>query len=64
MLKTQGINALMVVGDINTPITDITQSNHAWVLAEVSPGSTWRWRPPAAIRRPEPKRPVLPGLDF
>jgi multidrug efflux pump subunit AcrA (membrane-fusion protein) len=38
LLKTQGINALMVIGDINTRITDITLCSHAWVLAEVSPG--------------------------
>jgi hypothetical protein len=38
LLKTKGINALMVVGDINVRITDITLAGHAWVLAEVSPG--------------------------
>ncbi len=38
MLKAQGINALMAVGDIDRAIDDITLCNHAWVLAEVAPG--------------------------
>ncbi len=38
MLKAQGINAVIVVGNIDNPISDIIQCNHAWVLAEVAPG--------------------------
>ena len=38
MLKAQGINSVIAVGNIDTPITDIILCNHAWVLAEVSPG--------------------------
>jgi hypothetical protein len=38
MLKAQGINALIVVGDKNKAISDIIQSDHAWLLAEVEPG--------------------------
>ena len=38
ILKTMGINALMAQGNINTRITDIALSDHAWVLAEISPG--------------------------
>lgn len=39
MLKAQGINALMAVGDPNRPaFDDIAQCGHAWVLAEVAPG--------------------------
>ena len=38
MLKAQGINAVMAVGDIDTGIGDIVLSDHAWVLAEVAPG--------------------------
>ncbi len=38
MLKAQGIKAVMVVGNKDTAIGDIVQSNHAWVLAEVAPG--------------------------
>ncbi|OGO29888.1 MAG: hypothetical protein A2Z29_05665 [Chloroflexi bacterium RBG_16_56_11] len=38
MLKAQGISAIVAVGDIDTPITDIILSDHAWVLAEVAPG--------------------------
>ena len=38
MLKAQGINSVIVVGSIQYLITDILQSDHAWVLAEVAPG--------------------------
>jgi len=38
MLKAQGINAKIVVGNKDAAIADILQSNHAWVLAEVAPG--------------------------
>ncbi|MFC1918323.1 hypothetical protein ACFLXH_06715 [Chloroflexota bacterium] len=38
MLKAQGINAVIAIGDIDTTISDIVQCDHAWVLAEVSPG--------------------------
>ena len=38
MLKAQGINARMVVGDIDNPISDIILSKHAWVQAEIAPG--------------------------
>lgn len=38
MLKAQGIGAIIVVGNKDTAIGDIVQSNHAWVLAEVEPG--------------------------
>ena len=39
MLKTLGIKSIMVVGNIDTPSTDILQSNHAWLLAEVEPNT-------------------------
>jgi outer membrane murein-binding lipoprotein Lpp len=35
MLKAQGINAVVVVGNKDAVINDILQSNHAWVLATV-----------------------------
>ena len=38
MLKAQGINAIIVVGDTKAAIGDILQSNHAWVLAEITAG--------------------------
>ena len=38
MLKAQGINARIVVGNKDTAVTDILQSNHAWVQAEIAPG--------------------------
>ena len=38
MLKAQGIDAVITVGNINTSISDILLSNHAWVRAEVGPG--------------------------
>ena len=38
MLKAQGIDALIVVGNKEAPINDIILSDHAWVLAEVDGG--------------------------
>ena len=38
MLKAQGINALITVGNLDRPITDITKCTHSWVLAEIGPG--------------------------
>jgi outer membrane murein-binding lipoprotein Lpp len=40
MLKAQNINAVIVVGNVDVAITDILQSDHAWVLATVAPGET------------------------
>ncbi len=38
MLKAQGISAVIVVGDVHNLVSDILQSNHAWVLATVGSG--------------------------
>ncbi len=38
MLKAQGINALIQIGNVDTGAEDITDVDHAWVLAETSPG--------------------------
>jgi len=38
MLKAQGIKAVIIVGNKDTAISSILQSDHAWVLAEVAPG--------------------------
>lgn len=38
MLKAQGINAVVVVGNVDAVVNDILLSDHAWVLAEVAPG--------------------------
>ncbi|GAH82550.1 unnamed protein product, partial [marine sediment metagenome] len=38
MLKAQGINALIQIGNVETGAKDITEADHAWVLAETSPG--------------------------
>jgi outer membrane murein-binding lipoprotein Lpp len=35
MLKAQGIKAIIAVGNKDTAISDILQSNHAWVIADV-----------------------------
>jgi len=37
MLKAQGIKAVIVVGSKDASISNILQSDHAWVLAEVAP---------------------------
>ena len=39
MLKAQGINAKINVGNVNKDITDIKDADHAWVLAEIAPNS-------------------------
>ncbi|MFH1646949.1 MAG: hypothetical protein ABID71_04565 [Chloroflexota bacterium] len=38
ILKAQGINSVVAVGDIENAVSDIVLSDHAWVLAEVAPG--------------------------
>jgi outer membrane murein-binding lipoprotein Lpp len=38
MLKAIGIDSIIAVGNVDTAISDILDSNHAWVLAEVDPG--------------------------
>jgi len=38
MLKAQGIDAVIAIGDTSNIVSDILQCNHAWVLAEVAPG--------------------------
>jgi len=40
MVKTQGINAQIVVGNIDNQNANFTDYNHAWVLAETEP-SQW-----------------------
>ena len=39
MLKAAGIDSRIVVGSIDTPLTDILASDHAWVLADVGSGT-------------------------
>ncbi len=36
MLKTKGINAIILIGNIDKDNASLTECNHAWVLAEVS----------------------------
>ncbi len=38
MCKAQGINAVIKVGNVETEAKNITEANHAWVLAETTPG--------------------------
>ncbi|MFC1934801.1 hypothetical protein ACFLXZ_00595 [Chloroflexota bacterium] len=38
MLKAQDIVAIIQVGNVETGVGDIVESDHAWVLAEVAPG--------------------------
>ena len=37
MLKAQGINALIQIGNVETGAEDLPEVDHAWILAEVSP---------------------------
>jgi len=38
MLKAQGIDALIQIGNVETGAENVTEADHAWVLAESSPG--------------------------
>jgi len=38
MLKTYGIAAVIQVGNVETGVGDLVDSNHSWVVAEVAPG--------------------------
>jgi hypothetical protein len=38
MLKAQGVNAIIKIGNVKTEPKDITDADHAWVLAETSTG--------------------------
>lgn len=38
MLKAQGIDALVQIGNVETGAENLPEVDHAWVLAEVSPG--------------------------
>jgi hypothetical protein len=38
MVETRGINATIEVGSVDQNISSIQEADHAWVLAEVSPG--------------------------
>ena len=40
MIETKGINARIAVGNVNKAQANWKEYNHAWVVAEVSPG---RW---------------------
>jgi hypothetical protein len=38
MVRTKGFPAKIQIGNVNRDINSITEADHAWVLAEVSPG--------------------------
>ena len=38
IVKTKGIEAKISVGNVDTEISSLRDANHAWVMAEVSPG--------------------------
>ena len=58
MLKAQGIDAVIVVGDIDVQITNILDSDHAWVLAEVAPGEYLALETTAGYVVPKSKNPL------
>jgi hypothetical protein len=55
MLKAQGIKSLIAVGSVDVYISDITLSDHSWVLAEVSPGEYLALETTAGITVPRSK---------
>lgn len=38
ILKTEGINSKIAIGNVDYKIDSINDANHAWILAEVEPG--------------------------
>jgi multidrug efflux pump subunit AcrA (membrane-fusion protein) len=58
MLKAIGIDSLIVVGCIDTPVADILQSTHAWVLAEVAPGEYLALETTGGFTVPESQNPL------
>ncbi len=58
MIKAQGINAVMVVGNKDTAISNIIQSDHAWVLAEVAPGEYLALETTGGFAVPKSKNPL------
>ena len=58
MLKAKGINAKIVVGNKDTVIDDILQSNHAWVHAEVAPGKYLALETTGGYAVPESENPL------
>ena len=58
MLKAQGINARIAVGNVHNAISDILQSDHAWVLAEVAPGEYLALETTAGRVVPESENPL------
>ena len=57
MLKAQGINALIMVGKLNWPITEITQCDHSWVLAELAPGEYLALETTIGVTKPRSTNP-------
>jgi len=38
MVETQGINAILRIGNVDTKVSSFNKANHVWVLAEISKG--------------------------
>jgi len=58
MLKAAGIDSIVVVGRIDASISDILESNHAWVLAEVAPGQYLALETTGGFTVPESDNPL------
>ena len=58
MLKAQGINARIAVGNVHNAISDIVLCSHAWVLAEVAPGEYLALETTAGRVVPESENPL------
>ena len=58
MLKAAGIDSIVAVGRTDAAITDILESNHAWVLAEVAPGQYLALETTGGFTVPESENPL------
>jgi hypothetical protein len=58
MLKAQGISSVIVVGNVDNTVTDILQSNHAWVLATVDNGGKLALETTAGVAYTKTEKPL------
>jgi hypothetical protein len=58
MCKAQGITSVIAIGDPNSAITNILQSNHAWVLADIGGGQKLALETTAGIVMTQAEHPL------
>jgi len=64
ILFTKGVKALIVVGNLDEDIKHVYQANHAWVLAEISPGALLALDPQSGVHFVDDKPRYYVGHGF